>query len=284
MKLRDIPIMTGAGSQPVEEGDELQVVAMPSSMEAYRTPVLPEPETVAELNDARRVFESVRDSLKDYRVGQPTRRIDVSQLGDADLDLVNQILGEGEVSVLLEGDARLRIQESVLAGVWRIQRMRDDGSIAGDTIAVADVPDEVCAAVARAARDGQDLVPPQVPAGVVNSPALLVEIVAKARSVVPYGEAHVINLTLLPVTPEDLQFLEQMLGVGPVTILSRGFGNCRITSTTMANTWWVRYHNSMDTLILNTIEVVDVPAAARAAQEDIDDNLERLTEIMEIFR
>ena len=41
--------------------------------------------------------------------------------------------------------------------------------------------------------------------------------------------AHVINLTLFPMTPEDHEVLEQALPVGPVAIISRGFGNCHIT-------------------------------------------------------
>ena len=37
----------------------------------------------------------------------------------------------------------------------------------------------------------------------------------------------------------------------------------------------------MNTLILNTIEVVDLPAVAQAATEDLDDSRERLAELLE---
>ena len=43
--------------------------------------------------------------------------------------------------------------------------------------------------------------------------------------------AHVINLTLFPMTPEDHAVLEQALPVGNVAMISRGFGNCHVTST-----------------------------------------------------
>ena len=42
----------------------------------------------------------------------------------------------------------------------------------------------------------------------------------------------------------------------------------------------MQFYNSDDKLILNTLEVTDVPAAALAAQEDIDDSAARLREIL----
>jgi hydrogenase-1 operon protein HyaF len=46
----------------------------------------------------------------------------------------------------------------------------------------------------------------------------------------------------------------------------------------------VRYFNSMNTLILDTIEVVDIPEAARAAAEDFADSIERLRELLSWLR
>ena len=74
------------------------------------------------------------------------------------------------------------------------------------------------------------------------------------------------------------------MGTGPVTILSRGYGNCRITSTATAHLWRVKFFNSRDALILDTIEVVDVPAVALASQEDVEDSARRLDEILAVYR
>jgi hydrogenase-1 operon protein HyaF len=68
-----------------------------------------------------------------------------------------------------------------------------------------------------------------------------------------------------------------------VAILSRGYGDCRITSTAVPHIWWVRYHNSMGTLILNTLEVTDVPQVACAAPEDLKDSASRLGELLEPY-
>ena len=66
-----------------------------------------------------------------------------------------------------------------------------------------------------------------------------------------------------------------------MSILSRGYGNCRVTSTRLAHVWWVQYFNSMDTLILNTIEVVALPEVALAAPEDLRESHQRLVELVQ---
>jgi len=83
------------------------------------------------------------------------------------------------------------------------------------------------------------------------------------------------------LTGEDRTVLEHAAPTGPVAILSRGFGNCRITSTLLRNLWRVQYFNSMQTLILNTLEVVDVPEVAMAAAEDLADSRQRLRELLD---
>jgi hydrogenase-1 operon protein HyaF len=114
----------------------------------------------------------------------------------------------------------------------------------------------------------------------MNSPALLNEIARQLAERAPGSRAHVVNLTLFPMTPDDHAVLERALPVGPVAMISRGFGNCRITSTGARDVWRVQYFNNMNTLILNTIEVVDVPEVALASAEDLVDSRERLAELV----
>lgn len=92
---------------------------------------------------------------------------------------------------------------------------------------------------------------------------------------------HVINLTLLPHTEGDLEWLDAALGEGAVTILSRGYGNCRVTATALSKVWRVQFFNSMDTLILDTFEVTDMPEVALAADEDLRDSDARIRDVME---
>jgi hydrogenase-1 operon protein HyaF len=83
------------------------------------------------------------------------------------------------------------------------------------------------------------------------------------------------------MTPADHDVLTLALPVGPVAMISRGFGNCHVSSTGLSNVWRVQYFNNMNTLILNTIEVVDVPEVVLAASEDLIDSRERLSELID---
>jgi len=282
----NIPVsIAGPGSQPAEiDGAELDILQMPSGMETYDAPLLPEPEEVANLDAGINVLHSLLAELQSYRVGQPTAKLDLQGLDKDNRELVDQALGEGEVSIVFTADEQIRIQESVLAGVWRVRVLDEDKTIGGDFIEVAAIPALVRKMTFAHAADVVDDSVDVLPEGVLNAPALLAEINEKVDSYISGAQAHVINLTLLPQTEQDLLFLADRLGVGAVQILSRGYGNCRVSSTATKNVWWVQYYNSQDKNILNSLEITGVPNVACAAQEDIDDSAQRLDEILEIYR
>ncbi len=278
----DIPVV-GEGSQPKEDGDEnFSFDQPPGEMYTYDTPIIPEPEEVTELDHAKAMLAKLYDAINHYQVGEDAVEFDISNMDAANIDLVNQVLNEGEVSVLYEGNTQVHIQEAVLTGIWRVRSCNDNGTVISDVIEVADIPSIVrkqsfvdCTAI--------DTTLDPLPPGVLNSPPLIIELAEKSETWQVGDENHVINLTLLPLSTEDLDFLGHSVGVGPITILSRGYGNCRIGSTNKNNVWWVKYFNSEDKLILNTIEVVDVPAVATAAPEDIEDSALRLKEILDVY-
>ncbi|TGD74385.1 hydrogenase expression/formation protein [Mangrovimicrobium sediminis] len=252
-------------------------------MDTYNAPILPEPEDVAHLVGATQRLAELQRRMCNWSPGAASLNIEVQDLDAANRELVDQVLGEGEVSILFDGEDRVRIQESVLTGVWRIQQVGESGALLRDLIQVAPIPDLVrdatfAGAATAAAESGEAL-----PEGVCNAPPLIAEINEKAAQFRPGDTPHTINLTLLPQTEQDLEFLDQRLGAGRTTILSRGYGNCRITSTGTRNVWWVRYFNSQDKNILNSLEICAVPEVACAAPEDIADSAERLQEILEIY-
>lgn len=278
-----LPIL-GAGSQPTEnDGAELEYLHMPSEMSVYSAPEIPEPEEIGDRDAGMAVLERLLKQLQAYRDGESVAQ-DLTGLDAANRKLVNQVLGEGDVSIVVDGDDRTLIQESVLAGVWRVQAQDADGRLLSDAIEVAAIPQVVTAqgfagAATQLAFDNSEL-----PEGVMNAPPLLTEINERIPLIKQDGGSHAINLSLLPQTEQDLGFLQQQLGAGRVMILSRGYGNCRITSTYTDQVWWVQYFNSSDTVILNTLEVSRVPEVACAAAEDIADSAERLHEILEVYR
>jgi hydrogenase-1 operon protein HyaF len=286
--MKDFPIpvvAVGIGPGSQHEDETLAYMPMPSGMETFRAPVLPEPEEVAACHGAHRALREALAQLDLVRQGAGNLGVDLSGLPAADLKLVNQVLGEGEVSAIVRGQGdddngfELRVQESVFAGVWRVIASMN-GVVSSDTIELGAIPQALKSAaledVAPAVPRWKGALPPNVQ----NAPSLLAEIEDHWRVWRAGQPAHVVNLTLLPMSVEDIAFLDHHLGTGRVLILSRGYGNCRITNTLMPNCWRVVYYNSQDVVILNTVEVTDLPDVAQAAQEDLDDSHERLGEVL----
>ncbi len=275
--------LVGPGSQPSDSDiGEFEYMEMPKAMTTFSMPNAPEPEDIVNLDAAMAAFDEVHRALSSHKVADTSSEIELSHLDKENLALINQILGEGEVSIV--SGSHYQAQESVLAGVWRVQHVNDDGQLVRDLIEVASYPSSVRSSVFADASQSVQSVDQVLPDSVFNAPPLLIEIGDKVAAYKPGVDVHAINLTLLPQTEQDLEYLYSKLGKGHTTILSRGYGNCRVTSTGTENVWWVQYFNSQDTLILNTIEIVDVPEVVCAAQEDIDDSAQRLGEILEVYR
>lgn len=262
---------------PVEQLEARPVgfVRMPGAMSTFRMPA-PLAESDAESRAEARAFLQrlhVAACAHPFGAGR-VLQFDVGGLTPKALGLVAEALGEGEVAAILD-EPVVRLQETGFPGFWRVRTFDEAGALVSDAVEVAPVP----SIVAEAALLGSRCRMPKrvVGDGVVNGPALLTGLAdASARG--PAEQAHVVNLTLLPVSPEDIPWLVGALEVGPVTLVARGYGACRVTSTRLRHTWWVQYFDSMDHLILNTIEVAEVPEVALAAPEDYADSLERLGE------
>lgn len=277
-----LPFEIGPGSQPADDdGAELAYMEMPAGMMTYAMPALPEPEEVAGVEPALAMLARIHQLLRDYAEDGAANIVDIRGLDATNLAFLNQALGEGEVAVI--GGASVQAQESVLAGVWRVRTSSTAGAVVSDIVEVGSFPTSVSDRVFADAQSHVAL-PAQLGPGVFNAPPLLPEINAEIERRAVASEPHVINLSLLPHTEQDLALLDRQLGKGWLTVLSRGYGNCRVESTGTRNVWWVRFYNSQDALILNTIEITAIPEIVRAAREDIHDSAGRLYEILEVYR
>ena len=213
-------------------------------------------------------------------MGSRLRATETVTLGLGDLNLESgflQTLGSGEVSAKVRDIPAVAVQESVFAGVWTLK------SATADYIEVAEIPAAMLHDPFAAHRAGLGNAAP-LTSGVVNAPPMLIELQDKSTGFDPAAPLHVINLSLLPHTEADLVWLDQAVGEGAVTILSRGYGNCRVTATSMPHVWRVQFFNSMDTLILDTFEVTTLPEVVLAAREDLADSGARIVEVLEAIR
>ncbi len=282
MKLRDIPVVPlGPGSQPEEsDGARLEYIDMPKGVNTYSIPDTPEADEVRDLLGAREAMQWLLDALERYEPGVDPLMANITRLDERNRELVNQILGDGEVSAKYAGVVKARMQEAVLAGVWRTFYLDESGNITHDLVEVADVPYLVRMPASRDPDPLARLRNLQPPDDVMNAMPIITEIREHAEQFPITGKPHSINLTLLPLSKEDIEFLETALGQGPIDLLSRGYGDCRVRSTSIPNVWWVRFYNSMGTVVLDTLEVIDVPGVACAALEDIRDSKKRLEDIL----
>jgi len=239
---------------------------------------MPDRETMRRLEGARETMRWLQAALSDRDLESQPLLADLSELDADSRAVVDQVLGEGEVSISVSGEGNVRVQESVLAGVWRILHLDGQGRVVADLLEVAPYPYVLSSSFA----DSRSLDTTANGNGteMANALPILVELDEAVRRYDSDGAKYSINFSLLPTTTEELEFIDSRLGRGPVNILSSAYGKCQVLSTLTPNTWWVRYYNAMDKLILNSIEVVAVPGVVTAAEEDLRDSAARLQEIM----
>jgi hydrogenase-1 operon protein HyaF len=274
MKPFPLPVVAlGAGSQP--EDPDLAYMPLPGEVESFIMPALPSSEDVSHLGRAIELIGQLAALAARWQPGERCVR-ELAGLNSEELALVNQVLGEGEVSAkaLLADGGEARIQESVFAGVWRVCRFDANGQQTGDSVEVAPIP-ELLIERAQAASRWLDALP-LMPATLMNAAPIGAELLARQRQAL--DSPHVINFTLLPVTPDDLAWITDLVGEGAVGIFSRGYGKCRVLATALTHVWRVQYFNTMNTLLLDTLEITRIPDVTLADGEDIADSAERLGE------
>ncbi|MDR2188816.1 MAG: hydrogenase expression/formation protein [Azonexus sp.] len=287
MKEFPIPVVA-SGPGAYSEEEHLDYLPMPKDMATYRPPQLPEPEDIGGLEQGGKALRAALDLLDHAANGGASGQVSLLGLPPDDIRLVNQILGEGEASAIVHipGGLEIRVQESVFAGVWRLMSWRQEPGqpplLVDDAIEVGPVPTLFRTIAAEDVWPRSDWPTWQgaLPPNVQSAPILVEELRDQTNRWRPGQPPHVVNLSLLPVSPEDIGFLDHHLGTGRVLILSRGYGNCRISNSRLPNCWRVVYYNSMDKVILNTVEVVDMPEVAMAAPEDLRDSHERLNDVL----
>ncbi|MEM6682711.1 MAG: hydrogenase expression/formation C-terminal domain-containing protein [Pseudomonadota bacterium] len=192
-------------------------------------------------------------------------------------------LGSGEVSVVVSAGAddegEVQISETVLPGVWIGRAADTNGVVQSEWVEVADAPHALRDAAIMRPRGDLALAMLSAPRGAMNVMGVLSEVREKAVTWRPDVPTHVVNFTLFPMTEADTSFLTNVLGEVGVRITSGGYGTARVIMTALRNVWAVQYLNGLGSVILDTLEVGDVPSAVLASKEDFEDSAQRLAEI-----
>lgn len=109
-----------------------------------------------------------------------------------------------------------------------------------------------------------------------NGRAVLREIETLLGALVEKGEEGSIDLSSLPLTPEDYDLLEETLGEGEVTAEVNSLGPSRIHETGIPGVWWVTHYNDDDEVMAEFIEVTYCPEILLTPEDDVKDGLEAL--------
>jgi hydrogenase-1 operon protein HyaF len=231
---------------------------------------------------ARAVLGEAAAALRDHaEADHEPSRISLRALERADRDAVLDAIGEGDVWGSVGGDVGYSFGESVLPGLWHVEATSHDGATT-EWLEVAPIPQAVLHAAEHMPGD-TIRIPDRLPQGAMNSLALLTELQERSSGYQPGTENHVINFTLLPITEADAEVLTTVLGQLPLVIRGGGYGSCRVFATGLRHVWAVQYLNSMDKVILDTLEVGGVPVAALAAREDLEESAGRMVEMMQAY-
>ncbi|WP_445219995.1 hydrogenase expression/formation C-terminal domain-containing protein [Bradyrhizobium sp. Pa8] len=230
--------------------------------------------------NAVELLSRIAATIAIQKADAPTRLFRLGNLNDLERKVIADVFGEGEVAgvVALPDGSLVQIQESVLAGIWRVRLKTDEAS---EYLEVGAIPE----IVRRAATDltTVDFEIVETPEGTMNVLPVLAEIRGCALAWRPGIRSRIINFTLLPMSPADWSFLKETIKNGPIELVSRGYGSCRVLASGIRNVWSVQFFNATDSIILDTLEVGGVPAVATAADEDFRDSAERLQEIIEAY-
>lgn len=257
------------------------LLGMPSgqSMQAPGDVDIGEDTSPAVLEMLERISTALKAAKEDGKGWR--RRLD--HLSDSERSVLYDALGTGEVSLVIsagapdEGD--VQITETVLPGVW-IGRAEDElGILRTQWVEVADAPfamREMAITRPRADINLDMLTPPR---DAMNVMGVLSEVRAKAQAWRPGTPNHVINFTLFPMTEADTSYLTKVLGEAGVRASSGGYGSARVIMTALRNVWAVQFLNGLGSIILDTLEVGDIPNAVLASKEDFEDSAARLDEI-----
>ncbi len=109
-----------------------------------------------------------------------------------------------------------------------------------------------------------------------NAPPLLHELLEMVQRLLDAGETSAIDLSALPLTPADLDWLHEQLGNGEINVTLQASGESTLAETGCSGVWWVTHRNEQGTVTSQFIEVAFVPELVKAHPQDVAVGRERL--------
>ncbi|MHB0973559.1 MAG: hydrogenase expression/formation protein [Thiobacillus sp.] len=109
-----------------------------------------------------------------------------------------------------------------------------------------------------------------------NAPPLLRELLEQVRRLLDTGEPSAIDLSALPLTPADLDWLHDKLGSGEIAVALQANGESTLNETGCPGVWWITHRNEQGAVTSQFIEVTFVPELVKAHPRDVAIGQEQL--------
>ncbi len=113
-----------------------------------------------------------------------------------------------------------------------------------------------------------------------NARPLLRELLDMVQRLLDTGESSSIDLTALPLTPADLDWLHARLGQGEIAITLQANGESTLDETACPGVWWVTHHNEQGAVTAQFLEVALVPELVKADPQDVAMGREHLESLV----
>ncbi|HNQ04454.1 MAG TPA: hydrogenase expression/formation protein [Thiobacillaceae bacterium] len=113
-----------------------------------------------------------------------------------------------------------------------------------------------------------------------NARPLLMEIAERVRRLVEEGEPSAIDLSALPLTPADKDWLRARLGQGEIRVSLEAAGTSLLEESACPGVWWVTHRDVQERVLSEFIEITHVPDLVPAHPRDIKTGLEYLESVI----
>ncbi len=210
-----------------------------------------------------------------------TEIFSLENISSGELARLVSLLGEGEISGKIEPapddrEGTIHIRESVYPGIWLIGH-RPPGSegVVLSSIEIGRAPrilvrnPEPAPSLPLNGADLTDQEYVRIKPGLMNAPSLLEETVYHLGTYLPDRKSHRIFLNKLPLSEGDAEWIDKVCSGGHISLVSKGYGDCRILSTQVPGLWRVLYKNPEGVPLLDALCVTELPDEIAATPEDL---------------
>lgn len=105
--------------------------------------------------------------------------------------------------------------------------------------------------------------------------ALLNEVARLLQQLVETGEGGSIDLGRMPLSEEDYDLLEDVLGEGEVHAVVNA-GATEVVEAGLPGVWWVTHYNAEEEVMAEFVEIAFCPEILLSPPEDVKEGLEAL--------